>query len=113
MPKAVMTKPRVRVPKQVSADEPFVVKALIRHPMESGHRRDPKTGELVPRFIIREFNATFGDETVFSADFNPAIAANPFIAFYMRAKSSGELHLAWTDDAGNTVTKTVMVNVTA
>lgn len=107
-----MSEPRVRVPSSVKKGEVFEVKSLISHKMESGQRTD-ENGETIPRFIINKFTATFNGEEVFSADWHPAISANPYMAFYMKAEESGDLVLSWTDDNGDTVTKTVKVNVTS
>jgi hypothetical protein len=40
---------------------------------------------------------------VFSADFEPAIAANPYIQFKFRATESGPMVLTWTDDDGSKI----------
>lgn len=106
-----MSEPRVRVPGSVKKGEVFEVKTLIEHKMESGQRKD-EDGNTIPRFIIKEFKATFNGDTVFSADWHPAISANPYMAFQMKAEESGDLVLSWTDDNNETVTKTVKVDVT-
>lgn len=107
-----MSEPRVRVPSSVNKGEAFQVKSLISHKMESGQRTD-ENGETIPRFIINKFTATFNGKEVFSADWHPAISANPYMSFYMSAEESGDLVLEWTDDNGETVSKTVEVNVTS
>lgn len=107
-----MAKARVRVPKSIKKGELFEVKSLISHKMETGQRKDRKTGEKIPRFIINKFTATFNGKEVFVADWQPAISANPYMAFFMKAEESGDLVLSWTDDKGETVTKTVKINVT-
>ena len=33
------------------------VKALIKHPMETGQRKDKKTGDLIPAHFIQEVHA--------------------------------------------------------
>ena len=106
-----MAKPRVKVPKKVRAGEVFQVKALVAHKMESGQRKDRKTGEKIPRMIINKFVAKFNGQEVFSADWHGAISANPYIAFYMKAEKSGELELSWTDDDGKTVTAKKSITV--
>ena len=55
---------------------------------ETGYRTGPG-GALVPRDIIQRFVCTYNGEEVFSADFFPAIAANPFIAL----RSTAEIRL--------------------
>ena len=37
---------------------------------------------------------------VFRAELFPAVTANPFLAFFLRAETSGEVELIWTDEAG-------------
>lgn len=97
-----MEKPRVKVPKSVTRGEPFEVKALISHKMESGQRVDKKTGEKIPRKIINRFTCTLDGEEVFSANLHAAVSANPYLAFYVRAEKSGELEFTWVDDDGST-----------
>jgi sulfur-oxidizing protein SoxZ len=41
---------------------------------------------------------------VFRADWHPAIAANPYLAFYTVATESGQLHFEWLDDDGTVFT---------
>jgi len=106
-----MAKPRVKVPKTVAKGEVFEVKALISHTMETGQRKDSKTGELIPRMIINKFIARFDGQEVFVADWHPAVSANPYISFFMRAEKSGTLELTWTDDKGTVVTHTETITV--
>jgi sulfur-oxidizing protein SoxZ len=99
------------VPKQIAAGQPFDVKVLISHPMESGQRRD-QLGNAIPRDIINHFVCTLDGETVLDADFFPAIAANPFLSFSVVAEKSGTLALTFTDDDGVTQTELVAITVT-
>ena len=92
--------PRVKVPKTAAKGEIIEIKTLINHPMESGQRKD-KEGNPIPRQIINKFTCTFNGEEVFSADWHPAISANPYIAFHMRATESGKVAFTWVDDDGS------------
>lgn len=98
-----MVKPRIRVPTQASQGEIIEIKTLLSHPMETGYRRDIQ-GHLIPRRIIRTFICTYNGEEVFRADWHPAIAANPYLAFYTVATESGRLHFEWIDDDGTAYT---------
>ena len=51
------------------------VKSLILHPMETGARKDPDTGELVPRHHITQLTFTNNGATVMAANFIGSIAA--------------------------------------
>ena len=94
------SKPRVKVPKSAKKGDIIEVKTLISHKMETGQRKDKK-GKPIPRMIINKFVATFNGEQVFAMDIDPAISANPYIKFSMRAEKSGEFEFTWTDDGGN------------
>ena len=60
-----MVRVLINVPKEIRANEPFDVKVLISHPMESGQRRD-QLGQAIPRDIINHFVCTLDGETVVS-----------------------------------------------
>jgi len=107
-----MAKARVKVPKKVKKGEAFQVKTLVSHKMETGQRKDKKTGNKIPRMIINKFVCMYNGKEVFSADWHPAISANPYLAFYVKATESGKLDMTWTEDNGKTTTKTAKVNVT-
>ncbi len=94
-------KPRVKVPASAKKGEVIEIKTLISHKMETGQRKDKKTGKPIPRRIINKFVATFNGETVFSMDLEPAVSANPYIKFNMRAEKSGEFEFTWVDDNGS------------
>ena len=58
-----MVRVLINVPKQVKRGEPFDVKLLISHPMESGQRHDDM-GQPIPRDIINSFVCTYNGEDV-------------------------------------------------
>ena len=106
-----MTSIRLSVPKTAAQDEVIEIKALIQHPMESGFRRGPR-GEVIARNIITRFECLYEGETVFEADFFPAVSANPFLTFYTRATQSGVLRFQWTDQNGEIWSDTARIEVT-
>lgn len=89
----------VNIPETAAAGDIVEVKILISHPMETGFRTGPD-GALVPRNIIHDFRCLYGGEEVFRAEIFPAIAANPFLGFFLRADETAEVELLWTDEAG-------------
>ena len=95
------SKPRVKVPKKAAAGDIITIKTLISHKMESGRRKDKKTGELVPRKIINNFKAAFNGNPVFEAALEPSVSANPYIQFTAKVMEAGEFHFVWTDDDGS------------
>jgi sulfur-oxidizing protein SoxZ len=94
-----MTRALVNLPESAPRGTVIEVRAMLQHPMETGHRRDAG-GSLVPRDIVTRFECRLDGALVFAADLYPAVAANPFIAFPLRAEQGGTLVLTWTGDGG-------------
>jgi len=95
-----MAKPRIKLPKTVKAGETIEVKTLIRHKMESGHRKDEQ-GKTIPRSIINRFVVDFNGENVLDVALNPSVSANPYFKFEVTIPESGELNFTWHDDNGS------------
>ncbi len=104
------TRALVHLPRDLRRGQPFEVRCTLQHPMETGYRRD-SDGRLLPRDIVRRFEARFGDETVFAADLHPAIAANPYLAFWLRLDEPGPLQLRWSGDGGFEHLETVALDL--
>jgi len=96
-----MARPRIKVPKNVSAGEVFTIKTLIRHRMDSGHHID-ESGERIPRNIINKFTCEFNGDTVFSCDMFTAVSTNPYFAFTAKVNEAGTFKFTWVDDNGET-----------
>jgi sulfur-oxidizing protein SoxZ len=90
---------RLRVPATAKSGEVITIKTLISHPMQSGFQKDA-SGKTIPREIINSFACTYNGKQVFKMDLNPAISANPYIAFNVRVDKSGTFAFTWTDDNG-------------
>jgi len=67
--------------------------------METGHRRDGN-GRLQPRDIASRFECRLDGSLVFAADLYPAVAANPYLTFTLRADRAGSLVFSWQGDHG-------------
>ena len=100
----------VNVPARARRGEIIEIKALVSHPMETGYRRT-QLGATIPRDIIRRFVCTYNGTEIFSADFHPAISANPFLAFSTVATESGTIAFSWTGDNGFAVTESASITV--
>lgn len=96
-------KPRLKVPKEAKKGEIIELKTLIAHVMETGLRKDPQ-GNIIPRKIINKFTCEFNGKPVFSADLEPAVAANPYLQFNAKVNESGTFKFTWVDDDGTITT---------
>ncbi len=99
------SKPRVKAPKKAAKGDIVTIKTLISHKMETGLRKDKKTGKIIPQRIINRFVAQFNGEDVFSVDIDPSISANPYFQFKMKVEESGEFAFMWMEDSGDMHTK--------
>ena len=90
-------KPRLRVPATAKKGEVIEVKTLITHPMENGQRKGDD-GKIVPRLIVNALKVTYNDKPVLNVKLEPAVAANPYLAFFVKVEESGTLKFTWTDD---------------
>jgi sulfur-oxidizing protein SoxZ len=77
------------------------VKCLMLHPMETGSRKDPDTGELVPAHHITQLTSTNNGKTVMLANFSTAVSKNPYFSFKFRGAKAGDtLKISWVDNLG-------------
>jgi sulfur-oxidizing protein SoxZ len=105
-----MARALINVPAKAKKGEVIAIKALISHEMETGFRFD-NVGKQIPRDIITTFVCTYNGAEIFRADFHPAIAANPFIAFHTVATDSGKIEFKWTGDNGFAATEIATIAV--
>ena len=82
----------------VNHGELVEVKTLAEHEMESGVRRDERTGVIYPRLIIYKVTARYNGKVVFKANWFSGVSANPYLAFYFKADKSGLIEIEWEDD---------------
>ncbi|MEJ2059168.1 MAG: thiosulfate oxidation carrier complex protein SoxZ [Gammaproteobacteria bacterium] len=76
------------------------VKTLISHPMETGQRKDKKTGKLIPAHFIETVMAEANGKTVMTALWSQAISKNPYLSFKFKGKKGESLKLSWQDNKG-------------
>jgi sulfur-oxidizing protein SoxZ len=81
------------------------VKVLMNHPMETGQRKDAKTGELVPAHYITEVTATVNGTPVLKAGMGGGVSKNPYLGFKVKgAKAGDKVAVSWKDNKGDSRT---------
>ncbi|MCV6636299.1 thiosulfate oxidation carrier complex protein SoxZ [Candidatus Albibeggiatoa sp. nov. NOAA] len=81
------------------------VKALVKHPMETGARKDKKTGEVIPAHYITEVSCTHNGTLVMQADWTGGISKNPYFSFNFAGGASGDkVAITWKDNKEETET---------
>ena len=78
-----------------------VVKALIKHPMETGLRKDKKTGKVIPAHFIQEVSCKHNGNDVLVAEWGPAVSKNPYLSFSFKGGKAGDaVSISWVDNTG-------------
>ncbi len=79
------------------------IQVLMNHPMETGLRKNAKTGEKIPAHFINEVTATVNGVVVLQADWSSAIAKNPYLHFKVKGPKAGDkVNVSWKDNMGET-----------
>lgn len=80
------------------------VKALISHKMETGLRKDKKTGKVIPAHFIEAVDCDHNGAPVLNAEWGVAISKNPYISFKFAGASGDAVKLTWKDNTGKSDT---------
>ena len=77
------------------------VKTLMSHPMESGLRKNSKTGKKIPALHITEVTAEHNDNVVMTANWSGGISKNPYLSFKFKGAAAGDkIKITWLDNTG-------------
>lgn len=78
------------------------VKTLISHTMETGLRKNKKTGKKIPAHFIQEVNCEHNGKKVMTAEWSVAVSKNPYLAFkFTGGKKGDEVKISWVDNKGD------------
>jgi sulfur-oxidizing protein SoxZ len=78
------------------------VKCLMNHPMETGLRKDAKSGALVPAHHITNVTAALNGKPVLDAQWGGGISKNPYLAFKVKGAKAGDtVTVNWVDNKGD------------
>ncbi len=85
------------------------IKVLMSHPMESGRRKDKKSGKLIPAHFIKTVTITANGKAVLTADWTGSISKNPYLACKYSGAKGDKVKVAWVDNQDKTAEKEVAV----
>ncbi len=83
------------------------VKALIKHPMETGMRMDKKTGKPFPAKFVDKVTVAVNGADAVNAQWTAAVSTNPFMEVKVKANAGDEVVVSLTDNTGETGTQTL------
>ena len=86
------------------------VKVLMSHEMETGQRKDAQ-GNAIPAWFIQNVAVAHNGKPVLSAQWGPAIAKNPFLAFKFKGGAKGDkIEITWVDSRGEKRTDEALIS---
>ena len=77
------------------------VRALLTHPMETGLRKNKKTGKKIPAHYIEEVIVDANGKTVLTAKWSGSVSKNPYLSFNYAGAKGDTVKLSWKDNQGN------------
>jgi sulfur-oxidizing protein SoxZ len=75
-------------------------KVLMSHKMETGLRKNKKTGKLIPAHHITEITAVYEGTTVLEAQVGGAVSKNPYLSFKFKGEKGKKMTFSFTDNKG-------------
>ncbi len=85
------------------------IKALIKHPMESGVRMNKKTGKPYPAKYIDMVEVSVNGTTAINSQWSGAVSANPYMAVKVNANKGDEVKVTLKDNTGETGEQSIKV----
>lgn len=77
------------------------VKVLINHPMETGQRKNPTTGKLIPAHYINQITVSINNKDVLRSRCSGGVSKNPFFGFLINnAVTNDKITVQWKDNIG-------------
>jgi sulfur-oxidizing protein SoxZ len=67
------------------------IKVLIQHEMETGLRKDERTGEMIPAHFLQLVEARHNGKTILSMQWGVAISQNPYLGFRIQNTKPGDV----------------------
>ena len=87
-------------PKKYKVGDIVKVDFMVMHPMETGMRKDKKSGQLVPAEYINEVKFLFNDQLVTKMVIWESLSTNPLFTINFKVPGEGELKVIFTDNKG-------------
>jgi len=79
----------------------YQVLVLVSHPMETGTRKDKKTGKLVPAHYIETMTFSLNGKAVAEASMGTGVSKNPLLGISLtNAKPGDKISIHWSDNKG-------------
>ena len=96
-------------PKKYKTGDVVKLSFMVMHPMETGMRKDKKTGKLVPANYINEVKFFFDDKPFTTIKVWESVSTNPVFTIDFKIPGKGTVKVVYTTNTGETYEKTSKV----
>jgi len=96
-----MAKMKIKVK---SRNNIITVRVLIKHPMETGNRKDK--GKLVPANYVTDLLVTKNGEAAIKANIGSTVSTNPFFQFKIPGVKDDAISVSFNDNHGKSLSTT-------
>jgi sulfur-oxidizing protein SoxZ len=87
-------------PKKFKTGDIVKVDFMVMHPMETGMRKDKKTGKLIPAEYINEVKFFFNDTLITKMVIWESLSTNPLFSINFKVPGAGTLKVEYKDNLG-------------
>ncbi len=96
-------------PKKYKAGDIVKVDFIVIHPMETGMRKDKKTGEILPAHYINNITFSFDGKPFTTIKSWETISTNPYYSVNFKVPGKGKITVDYTDNTGEKNSKSKKV----
>ena len=93
-------------PKKFKVGDVIKVDFMVMHPMETGMRKDKKTGNMIPAEYIKEIKFFFDNKLITEMEIWETLSTNPLFSINFKVPSKGVLKVIFKDNKGEVQEKT-------
>lgn len=102
--------PKIVMPRTAKVGDIIQIKTKIRHPMETGWRKDGE-GQTVARNLLTKFTCSFEGQTVLAGDYSTGVSEDPYLMFYAKVTKAGTYNFKWVGDNDQVYETSVVLEI--
>ena len=88
-----------------------LIKMLINHPMETGRRKDKRTGATIPENYIQKLTCEHNGKVVLRANWGKGMAEYPYLSFWLLSGKAGDtIRISWIDNKGGSDSRETFIS---
>ena len=87
-------------PKKYKTGDVVKVDFMVMHPMETGQRKNKKTGKMIPAEYINEVKFMFNDKLITKMMVWETLSTNPLFTINFKVPGKGVLKVVFKDNNG-------------